>query len=974
MSPVAARLRQVLFGSIRRQLILGIALVHAVLMTIFVFDLVERQRDFLHDQAIAQVTSLAETLATNSGSWLLANDVIGLEEVLASQASYPGLEYAMVLGTRGKVMAHTERRHAGQHVIDPVSRELLDSPPGTHRLMETRQLIDVAAPILVNGEHIGWARVALSQQDNLAGLRLITRDGVFYTVIAILIGVLFAVLMARRLTRGLHELVVTSSRVRDGEHGVRAPEQHTEELVQLADDFNRMLDVLEQKEQDLTAAQQELIQSEERFDLAMRGSNDGLWDWDAQTNTVYYSPRWKAMLGFAEDELDNREEAWSNRVHPEDLPRARAAIEANLRGETPFYESVHRIRHRDGSWRWHLERGISVHDDSGRAYRMVGTNTDITERKQAEDALFEEKERALVTLNSIGDAVITTDESGLVVFMNPIAEVLTGWTQAEAAGRTLEEIFPIVNEISREPLDNPVNYCLHEGKVAALTSNTILVNRHGHEIAIEDSAAPIRDRNGRIIGVVMVFHDVTMARELTQKMTWQATHDALTGLVNRAEFERRLAALIRQPGEPGSTHALLYIDLDQFKVVNDTCGHVAGDELLRQLSFLLKEHVRDSDTLARLGGDEFGLLLERCPLGRAREIAESLRHVIKDFRFTWDEKPFEIGASIGVVEVDEDSESLSTVMSAADVACYAAKDLGRNRVHVYEPNDEELKQRRGEMQWIGRINNALANDRLVLYGQAIRPVGGEADEGRHYEILVRMLDEEGELVPPAAFIPAAERYNLMPSVDKWVVNHVCRLAGALRARGGAGQLTMLAINLSGSTLSDDDFLGFVRHQLEAYRVPPELICFEITETAAIANLARAIQFIREMKRLGCRFALDDFGSGLSSFAYLKNLPVDYLKIDGGFIRDMVADPIDRAMVRSINEVGHVMGIQTIAEFVEDEETLAVLRSIGVDYAQGFGIAHPAPLVGQLGLDHGLAPGASVRAAVRRSRATPAPGD
>jgi len=943
------RIHDLFFGSIRRQLIVGIAAVHAVLMTIFVFDLVERQRNFLHQQAVAQTTSLAETLSANSTSWVLANDVIGLEEVLASQSKYPDMEYAMVLDDRGKVLAHTDRALTGRYVIDPLSRSLLDASMQVQRLNETRSLIDVAAPVVVNGEQIGWARVALSQDENLAGLQLITRDGVIYTVVAILIGIVFAALMGARLTRGLHQIVDVSGRIRRGERGVRAPLERRDELGQLGADFNQMLDALEEKEQELTLAQRDLMQSEERFDLAMRGSNDGLWDWDAATNTVYYSPRWKEMLGYADQEIGHSESEWSTRVHPDDLTRAEAAIEAHIAGRTPYYEDTHRIRHRDGSWRWHLERGIAVRDESGEVYRMVGTNTDITERKHAEDALFEEKERALVTLNSIGDAVITTDEGGVVMFMNPIAEVLTGWTQDEAKGQPLDDVFEILNEETREPLENPVTYCLSEGKVAGLASHTILINRHGHEIAIEDSAAPIRDRRGRIIGVVMVFHDVTMARELAQKMSWQATHDALTGLVNRIEFERRLNDLIAQRWDARAAHALLYIDLDQFKVVNDTCGHVAGDELLRQLSFILKEHVRDADTLARLGGDEFGLLLERCPIHKAQEIAESLRHVIKDFRFTWDEKPFEVGASIGVVEVNDDSEDLSSVLSAADVACYAAKDLGRNRVHVYEPNDEELKQRRGEMQWIGRINDALAADRLVLYGQAIRPVSGHGPEGGHFEVLVRMLDEQGGTVPPAAFIPAAERYNLMPSIDKWVLKNVCRLAGEFQARDEGGDLTMLAVNISGSTLSDDDFLDYVRSQLACFDVSPELICFEITETAAISNLAKANHFIREMKRLGCRFALDDFGSGLSSFAYLKNLPVDYLKIDGSFIRDMVEDPIDRAMVRSINEVGHVMGIRTIAEFVEDRRTLDELRAIGVDFAQGYGIDKPSPLEEKFGL-------------------------
>lgn len=548
--------------------------------------------------------------------------------------------------------------------------------------------------------------------------------------------------------------------------------------------------------------------------------------------------------------------------------------------------------------------------------------------------LEEEKERAEVTLHSIGDAVITTDGQGLVTFLNPIAERLTGWTNGEAKGLPVNEVFIIANETTGERIEDPVARCLRSGEIIGSSDHALMVGRDGDQYAINESAAPIRDRKGEIMGVVMVFHDVSRERELKNQLSWQAAHDGLTGLANRRAFEERLDSVLLTAAKDDGMHALLYLDLDQFKIVNDTCGHVAGDELLRQLSALLRQNVRNTDTLARLGGDEFGVLLEGCPLDQARDIAEVLRAAINRFRFAWENKTFEVGVSIGLVPIRSGSGVKSEVLSAADVACYAAKDFGRNRVHVHQPEDAELARRHGEIRWVSRITEALQDDRLQLFRQSIVPVSESEVADTHYEILVRMRDEEGNIVPPGAFIPAAERYNLMPAIDRWVISH----AIACYEPGVA-----YSINLSGTSLSDDSFLDFIRDQLSAPGVPPSAFCFEVTETAAIANLSQATEVIRELKELGCMFALDDFGSGLSSFAYLKNLPVDYLKIDGQFVQGMVDDPIDQAMVKSINEIGHVMGMRTIAEFVETQEILEALREIGVDYAQGYGIDKPHPM-------------------------------
>ncbi|MDP8963567.1 MAG: EAL domain-containing protein [Cyanobacteriota bacterium] len=590
-----------------------------------------------------------------------------------------------------------------------------------------------------------------------------------------------------------------------------------------------------------------------------------------------------------------------------------------------------------------------------RTRQLAQVNTslqgEISERQLAQEALFREKELAQVTLQSIGDAVVTTNGVGLIDYLNPVAEALTGWRKQEVLGKPLSEMARLVNETTHEMVESPVETALREGQIVSHSEPTLLVTSSGREVAVDNSAAPIRASNGQIIGAVLVLRDVTQERSIERQLSWQASHDALTGLVNRREFEKRLEQTAIAARTSSQQHALCYLDLDQFKVVNDTCGHIAGDELLCQVTNLFQSQIRASDTLARLGGDEFGLLLNHCPLESAVQVANKLREQLQKFRYMWHEKTFAIGVSIGVVAIDANTQSVTSILSAADAACYAAKNKGRNRVHVYQADDRELAIQRGQMQWIARLTQALEENRFRLYYQPIvKSTQTSPSEEEHYEILLRLVDETGNLVMPGAFIPAAERYNLMHRIDRWVIRTLFASVGEqYRENANPSQLhpgvrdCVYAINLSGASLNDEQLIDFVRQQLTLHQIPPQMICFEITETVAIANLAQAAQFMRSLKQIGCRFALDDFGSGMSSFAYLKNLPVDYLKIDGGFVKQIVDEPIDLAMVEAINHIGHVMGIQTIAEFVENQTILEKITAIGVDYAQGYSIAHPRPL-------------------------------
>ncbi len=675
---------------------------------------------------------------------------------------------------------------------------------------------------------------------------------------------------------------------------------------------------------------------EERNALSLPAANDGLWDFDVENNSVYFSPAWRKMLGYDEHDPHVSPD-WRRLVHPDDMARVQALIRDHIAGKTPMFESMHRMRHTSGEWRWVVSRARARVDPTGRLRRLVGVELDVTERKLYEDALFKEKESAQITLQSIGDGVITTDGQLTVEYLNPVAEDLTGWRFEEAQGKHIDEIFRGFHEETCEPLENPLSVAIRRARAIKSVRPTLLIKRDGNEMYIESTASPIRDGSGAISGGVLVFHDVSESRELNRKLSYHASHDILTGLVNRREFEQRLERALRSAKARETAYALCHIDVDQFKIINDTCGHSAGDALLGQVGALLKTKIRWRDTLSRLGGDEFGVLFESCSLEEALRMADQLRETIRNYKFVWEERTFRLGCSVGVVPITGESEDVAALLSAADSACQAAKEAGRNKVYSFQENDMDLMRRRKEMQWAAKINNALEESRFELYRMTIQPLQ-KADPGAHYELLLRMKDEAGKIVSPDNFINAAERYGLTPAIDRWVVEHALRwLVSEADERE---RLALCSINLSGQSLGDDKFLPFVIDQFHRSGIDGSKICFEITETAAIASFSQANRFIQALKELGCKFALDDFGTGLSSFGYLKHFPVDFLKIDGSFVKEILHDPIDREMVRSINEIGHLTGKLTIAEFAENAEIINMLRSLGVDYAQGYGIASP----------------------------------
>jgi diguanylate cyclase (GGDEF)-like protein/PAS domain S-box-containing protein len=654
------------------------------------------------------------------------------------------------------------------------------------------------------------------------------------------------------------------------------------------------------------------------------------------------SPSIEHLLGYAMDECVDK--AWSRLFFDTEHYAEFAQAISDAFGVLQNHEV--RLRHRRGHEVWVTLNAHYREDPQGNHDGFEGIARDTTDARKAKEALFQEKELWRVTLESIGDGVITTDMDGQVNYLNPIAEKMTGWSNQLAHRQPADEVINLRAETGDTTVEIPMHSWLEEGQRASLNHPAVLIERgDAAEASIELSGAPIQDSQNLIIGSVMVFHDVTKLRTLTNQLSHQATHDALTGLINRVEFDSRVEQAIHTAQKGDNQHALFYIDLDRFKVINDTCGHPAGDEVLIHVTRLLRSRLRESDVLARLGGDEFGVLLLGCSLEKAEKIGESLCASVDAFRFRYDNQEFRIGASIGVVPIVNSQTTQTELMKAVDAACYIAKEKGRGRVHISKPDDKEIAHHHGQMQWIQRIQHALEQDDFVLHIQPIVSIEGQLEQRKHAELLLRMVENKGaeseRLVPPSAFLPAAERYHLMPLIDRWVLDMALNKLASNEA--SMTQLVTCAINLSGQSLTDLKFYDYIVKQLNETGVDPRRICFEITESAVIANMEMAQQFVNGLRKLGCRFALDDFGSGLSTFDYLKQLNVDYVKLDGSLVRDVATNRVSQAMVHAINYVAHVMGMKTIAEYVESDDIMNTLRNLSVDYAQGYAISKPRPL-------------------------------
>ena len=645
-----------------------------------------------------------------------------------------------------------------------------------------------------------------------------------------------------------------------------------------------------------------------------------------------------SLIGLEPQQLVGREVA--DLVKPAYRALFRNTVAKRLEGEQAPRRLEIQLINGNESGLWVEAQSSSIEFHGHRAILTVAR--DVSYRKSLEVSLSRSKRQAQYTLESIAEGVITTDNDGLIDYMNQAAEKLIGTNRDDAAGHRVGELFTLVDDTDRRPLGDPVERSLAMRRRVNMGRRAVMVTSDGeHEHSVEITASPIRGPGSSISGAVVVFHDVGEIRGLTRKMSYQATHDPLTGLINRREFERRLDEAMDDAHAEEAIHMLFYMDLDRFKAVNDSCGHLAGDNMLREVANLIKEQVRDSDFVGRLGGDEFGALLIGCPIDKARQIATDICNAIADYRFVWKDKIFNIGISIGLVEISHVSGTLQDVMSAADSACYVAKQQGRGKVHVYSARDEAVARERGDIQWLRRLQSALHEDQFALAVQPILAMAGGVDSGPAMEVLIRLPDGQGRVTDTAEFLRPAERYQLMPQIDRWVVNAALTAIASGEIKLPSGR--SCALNLSGQTLGDESFLSFVVEALDRSGVAPSSICFEVTEASILSNVQHAQRFIEVLHGIGCEFSLDDFGSGMGSFSNLKHLPIDYLKIDGTYTHNLRADRVNQEMVTAMIKLARTMQFRIVAEEVEHQDDFDWLRDVGVDFVQGHFVDPPAAL-------------------------------
>jgi len=654
---------------------------------------------------------------------------------------------------------------------------------------------------------------------------------------------------------------------------------------------------------------------------------------------VFANSRFLALLGLPADEVIGR--PLNDFVTPDYVDLVAANLRRRLNGEPAAERYEVELQGARGDIT-RIELSSTVVDTAGEPALLLSA-LEMLPEAMTTSTMAAAQPRAMATLDAMGESVVTVDADGRIDYVNQAAETLLGQRFEQIVGRNFADVASLVDETDRRSLGDPIRMALTAGGRVTMGRRAVLVPANGAaERFVELTVTPLKTANGETTGLVLVLHDTSELRGLTRQMTYQASHDALTGLVNRREFERRLQEAMDLAANGDAAHALCYLDLDRFKVVNDTCGHTAGDNMLREVAAIIKEAVRDSDTVGRIGGDEFALLLVGCPLEKARQIADDVVHSVSDYRFVWKDKIFNIGVSIGLVEIGRGGGAIEDLMNSADSACYVAKKQGGVHVHVYSAREEANARHSGEIHWLQKLQGALRDNKFELYSQPIvhAQVGGL--RGPALEVFVRMEGENGQpAAPPVEFIRAAERYRLMPFVDRWVVQTVLSALGRGGLKLAAGR--SVAINIAGQTLGDAEFLEFVVECFDHTGASPSDICLEITESSVVANLDHARRFIAVLHGMGCEFALDDFGSGVSSFSTLRTLPIDYLKIDGSFIRNLAVDSVNQAMVAAMIELSRSLNFRIVAEQVEDQSSLDTVRRMGIDFVQGFVIGRPQPL-------------------------------
>jgi diguanylate cyclase (GGDEF)-like protein/PAS domain S-box-containing protein len=752
----------------------------------------------------------------------------------------------------------------------------------------------------------------------------------FLTSAVLAVGLVVLFLRKRRQERAVNEF---SEQVRQltreaGAAGRVDLEGGPKALGQLGSAVNKLLENLEQRGA-------RLLDREQLFQRLVETVHDAVLV--HRDRILFANSRFLALLNLSASEVVGR--SLTEFVGPEYVDLVENNLRRRLLGEPAAsrYE-IELVGAQAQVTR--VELSSTVIDSAGEAALLL---TALEMLPESGPVVVPSRPRAMVTLDAMGESVITVDAEGRIDYINHAAEVLLSQSFDQVMGKAFSEVASLVDETDRRSLGDPVGKALSTGGRVTMGRRAVLVPAGaGPERSVEISVTPLRFEGKEILGLVLVLHDTSELRGLTRQMTYQASHDALTGLVNRREFERRLQEAMDSAQTGNVGHALCYLDLDRFKTVNDTCGHTAGDNMLREVASLIKEAVRDSDTVGRIGGDEFALLLVGCPLEKARQIADDVVRSVNDYRFVWKDKIFNIGVSIGIVEIGGGGGAIEDIMNSADSACYVAKKQGGLHVHVYSAREEASARHSGEIHWLQRLQGALRDNKFELYYQPIVHARANGMRGPALEVFVRLTGEQGQPgAPTADFIRAAERYRLMPHIDRWVVQAVLSALGRGGMKLPPGR--SVAINIAGQTLGDSDFLEFVVECFDHTGANPGDICFEVTESSVVANLDHAQRFIAVLHGMGCEFALDDFGSGLSSFSTLRTLPMDYLKIDGSFIHNLAGDSVNQAMVAAMIELSRSLNFRVVAEQVEDQLSLDTVTGMGIDFVQGFVVGRPQPL-------------------------------
>lgn len=920
--------------SFRSQLIYGFSIISAVLIVGFTYSVVSYQSNFLQKESISQAKNRSEAIAASSKVWLMSNDYIGLEEVIENFSSFKDTLFIAIINIDGKVLAHTDHTLIGKYVADQdrinylkklTEPTLHNMRPDELSLLKAEDSIDVLRVIHYKEQHLGFVHLRIDQKTFQENVYNTIFQGTAFTLLTILLSILFTFAVTNLFMKQLLHLLKVMKAYREGETHVQADENVVEEIAELASEFNDLMETL-------NTSQQLILQLNERQKLALSANNDGIWDWNLLDDTVYFSPRWKEILGYAEDEIGNSLSEWESRVHPDDLESTLFDVQKNIDGKTEYYENIHRLRHKDGHWVWVLDRGKTLFENN-KPVRMLGTHTDITKEKEKQ---LEYAKQALI-MNQIHDSVISTDIEGTILSWNKGSEIMLGYSKEEAIGKNISMIFTLEDEHRHE------EYLRELSEQNFLSVDTQLVTKDKERLAVISSLSLVKDENEQKMGLIYISQDISKRKQaekelLEQKviLEFQAHHDSLTGLYNRALFKKNLEKALFLAKEQNTSIALLFIDLDNFKEINDSLGHATGDRVLISVAQRLKHLLTNNETLARLGGDEFIIMLEN--IQNSREVSKLAQKIIHNLSLPmkFQETTLYVSCSIGISLYPNDGETLDNLMKYADSAMYKAKDEGRNNFQFYDVSMTELATKRVLIE--SALREALNNQEFLVYYQP--QVNAKSGKLIGMEALVRWQHPTMGFLSPADFIPVAEATGLIVQLDRYVMRTaISQLVEWYKDGLNPG---VLALNLTVQQIYQRDFIEMLRSTLQELECKPEWLELEVTESQIMKNPQEAVKILNVISAMGIELAIDDFGTGYSSLSYLKKLPLNKLKIDQSFVKDLPHNEHDIGITKTVIALAKSLNLSIIAEGVETQEQKDFLLESGCENVQGYFYSKPLP--------------------------------